>query len=233
MNALMMAASLGFTSVVRRLLEEGADYTVKNKDGKTAYQLTKQRAVKDMIQEVIDAKAEAEKQAAIKQRGKLIIDFLFTDNMNELRKMIESNEYVEVYNISWEVTEDELVDTIRSNCPFRRPIEIAVYLRIPEAVEMLLEAGSDPDVIHMQVRNQSFFCIISIIVLDSIVILLTTQDHSTCVIRLSAEPRAPSYPTTAYSRDREIVRYKMLELLITIGKASVNAVRKVRKLSPL
>lgn len=31
MNAIMMAASMSFTSVVARLLEAGGDYTAKNK----------------------------------------------------------------------------------------------------------------------------------------------------------------------------------------------------------
>jgi hypothetical protein len=47
------------------------------------------------------------------------------------------------------------------------------------------------------------------------------------VIRLCAEQRAPSYPSTAFSRDREEVRLRLLELLIVVGKADLNAARKV------
>lgn len=42
MNALMMAASMGFPTVVRRLLEEDADYTAKNK-------VTRSGVVRDFI----------------------------------------------------------------------------------------------------------------------------------------------------------------------------------------
>ncbi len=60
---------------------------------------------------------------------------------------------------------------------------------------------------------------------------ITLKDESTMAIRLCAEKRAPSYPTTAYSRDKEQVRQKSLEHLIKIGKASLNSSRKVHIIS--
>lgn len=161
-------------------------------DGKDALQLGKSRQVREVIQDVIDARADAVKQAAVLERGRHLMDMILDGNAEGVRTLIDSNEFEEVYNIS----------TSLEQCPYHRAIEVAVHLKQLDIVTMLLNAGADPDVTHM-------------------------SDRSTCVIRLCAEPRMPSFPTTELSRQKERARYGILEALITIGKAGVNAARKV------
>lgn len=117
-------------------------------DGKTALQLTKSRAVRDAINGVIEAKAEAEKQLAITERSARLTTLLLASDLSGVRELISGNTFVEVYNVS----------SPRKECPFSRPIEIAVYMRLPEAVAALLEAGADPDVTHPQVTLAILQC---------------------------------------------------------------------------
>lgn len=97
--------------------------------------------VKDLINEVIDAKKEAEKQAAVKTLGGELVDYLLAKNVAAIEELVQKNTFVEVYNVSEH----------RDSCPFSRPIEIAVHMCLPDALEMLLNAGADPDVTHPQV----------------------------------------------------------------------------------
>lgn len=180
-------------------------------------QLTKNRMVKELITGVIEAKAEAEKLALVREYGTQLIDCLLEENLAGVMNIIDKNSYVEVYNVAER----------REGCPFTRPIEIAVHLCMPAAVEALLAAGADPDVTHAEVRRSSCMCMSDINCRSRIPFLL--QDDSTCVIRLCAQSRAPSYPSTEFARDKERMRFEMLDYLVTIGKASLNGARKVSR----
>ena len=97
--------------------------------------------VKDLITGVIEAKAEAEKLARVREEGTQLIDCLLKKDLSGVMEIIDKNTYVEVYNVAER----------RDGCPFTRPIEIAVHLCMPAAVEALLAAGADPDVTHVEV----------------------------------------------------------------------------------
>lgn len=99
--------------------------------------------MRDAINAVVDAKAEADKQAAVRERGALLVDLLLQGDVPGIRQLIQTNEHTEVYNVS----------DLREECPYSRPIEIAVHRCLPEAVLLLLDAGADPDVTHAQVRS--------------------------------------------------------------------------------
>jgi ankyrin repeat protein len=249
MNALMMASSMSFPSVVERLLELHADYELKNKDGKTAMQLSKSREVRNLIQDVIDNKEEAAKQAAVQLRGQQLVDLLLlaaeaggeggerdnaeaeeggeggegeegkeeqgqegqeegegtgdnadnAPNPNPVKARKNPHlDAIESLIASNEFTEvyNVSVNLEERGCPYRRPAEVAVHCRLAGPLEWILRAGADPDVTH--------------------------SDGSCMLTRLCGEARAASYPHTAFARDRERLRYSMIEALIVVGKAALN-----------